>query len=277
MEDVKLIKCPICGKDVSSVAVSCPNCGHPIKDNASNLSNTREEIKETVNYSSVADYRKPKKKNGCMIGCLIFFILFMFGIGIGVSETVKHPEKYEKIGIVEEALEVDKEVAANIEDILMQCGLTNIKAIQRDELLDNIDFQGEKGYRVEANGLKNIILYLYVDNVVYSVRYFNNNLYLKGSLLSNINDFTMDIGEISEWQVLCKNKVKSILKSPSTAEFPNYKEWAFKKEKNIVTIQGYVDSQNSFGAMIRSEFQFVVDANTDIIQSFIFDGEELIK
>ena len=50
-----------------------------------------------------------------------------------------------------------------------------------------------------------------------------------------------------------------------------------KQEKNIFTVQSYVDAQNSFGAETRSNFQFVIDMDSDTIQSFIFDGEELIK
>ncbi len=48
------------------------------------------------------------------------------------------------------------------------------------------------------------------------------------------------------------------------------------KEKNIVTIQGYVDAQNSFGAEIRGVFQFIIDTDTKVVNSFIFDGQELI-
>ena len=76
---------------------------------------------------------------------------------------------------------------------------------------------------------------------------------------------------------MCQEKVKEILKSPSTAKFPVYTEWGFKQEKNIFTVQGYVDAQNSFGAETRSNFQFVIDMDSDTIQSFIFDGEELIE
>ena len=31
-----LIKCPECGKDVSTSAEACPHCGFPIKNNAAN-------------------------------------------------------------------------------------------------------------------------------------------------------------------------------------------------------------------------------------------------
>lgn len=43
-----------------------------------------------------------------------------------------------------------------------------------------------------------------------------------------------------------------------------------------MTVQGYVDAQNSFGAETRSKFQFIIDTDTNTIQSFIFDGQEMI-
>jgi len=55
------------------------------------------------------------------------------------------------------------------------------------------------------------------------------------------------------WQI-AKSMVKDKLKSPSTADFP-YAEDGYKIEKDsVIIIQGHVDSQNSFGAMIRMNF-----------------------
>ena len=48
-----------------------------------------------------------------------------------------------------------------------------------------------------------------------------------------------------------KEMVKKVLKAPTTAEF-DYKTFRYFKLNGIGTIIGTVDSQNSFGAMIRS-------------------------
>ena len=61
-----------------------------------------------------------------------------------------------------------------------------------------------------------------------------------------------------------KEVVKSRLKSPTTAEFSDVKA---SKSNGVITVSGKVDSQNSFGAMIRNNFivQFengkVIDIN----------------
>ncbi|MDD3079109.1 MAG: hypothetical protein PHH37_08395 [Paludibacter sp.] len=51
-----------------------------------------------------------------------------------------------------------------------------------------------------------------------------------------------------------KTAVKSILKSPSTAEFDNSLIRIWLMPDSSVVVKGAVDAQNSFGAMIRSNF-----------------------
>lgn len=56
-------------------------------------------------------------------------------------------------------------------------------------------------------------------------------------------------------QYACENFVKNNLKSPSTAAFPPITEMQIESDiNNIWTVNSYVDAQNSFSAMIRSQF-----------------------
>ena len=54
-------------------------------------------------------------------------------------------------------------------------------------------------------------------------------------------------------------------------------EWAFQKKDGEILIQSYVDSENSFGANLRSKFQFTINASDNTVKSFIFDGEEMLN
>ena len=61
--------------------------------------------------------------------------------------------------------------------------------------------------------------------------------------------------------MMCEDFVKESLIAPSTAKFPSSREadiWTLGKESgkydNAFRIESYVDSQNSFGAMIRSYY-----------------------
>lgn len=48
--------------------------------------------------------------------------------------------------------------------------------------------------------------------------------------------------------------VERALKAPSTAEFPTTSHANITKEGNIYKVSCFVDAQNSFGAMIRSNY-----------------------
>lgn len=53
----------------------------------------------------------------------------------------------------------------------------------------------------------------------------------------------------------CRAAVEKSLKAPTTATFQHYKQFsAAKTEEGNYTVTGYVDAQNSFGAMVRTTF-----------------------
>ena len=54
--------------------------------------------------------------------------------------------------------------------------------------------------------------------------------------------------------VICKSHVKNSLKAPSTADFPLLDFKAWKAPGQVYTIKSYVDAQNSYGAMLRSDW-----------------------
>ena len=43
------------------------------------------------------------------------------------------------------------------------------------------------------------------------------------------------------------------------------------------TIVKKVDSENAFGATLRSTFQFTLNASDNTVKSFIFDGQEMAQ
>ena len=54
------------------------------------------------------------------------------------------------------------------------------------------------------------------------------------------------------------------LKSPATAEFPTFRDnMVWKESHNTYSVKSYVDSQNSFGAMIRTDFYFLLKDSVD--------------
>ena len=58
----------------------------------------------------------------------------------------------------------------------------------------------------------------------------------------------------AKWQ--CRGFMEKTLKAPATAKFQNYNEFTARQEASgSYLVRGYVDSQNSYGAMIRTSFR----------------------
>jgi hypothetical protein len=70
----------------------------------------------------------------------------------------------------------------------------------------------------------------------------------KEQLNSYLKEHNLDL------KYICTEGVKMMLKSPSTADFPSINDFKFGIVKDQMGVQAYVDSQNWFGAQIRSDF-----------------------
>lgn len=104
---------------------------------------------------------------------------------------------------------------------------------------------------------------------------------------NNIETKQIKLGELiilneSDKQILREKTIENInnnLKSPSSANYE--KDFTYKcTEPNIIRINGYVDSPNSFGAVIRSQFiceYFAVDTIIDTLVYLKFDDTELVN
>ena len=86
----------------------------------------------------------------------------------------------------------------------------------------------------------------------------------------------MDLSEQSDYQYFTKEYVKSILKAPNSADFPNISEWSFGKNKFYISVYSYVDAQNSFGATTRSEFYFIYPTGTTYPIYVILDDQIIV-
>lgn len=178
---------------------------------------------------------------------------------------------------------VTTEQEEKINQILSEAGFGNaIAKFEHDELLDGGYSKEGKGYRadfrLEGNsGVTNVTLYLTKDNSLERLRYNTKDFYKDGKVVDNVRNYVILPSEKDEYIRFCTKNIESLLKAPSTAKFPNINHWAFGKQKGEIIIQSYVDSQNSFGAMLRTDFQFVIDIKTNTITSLLFDGKEFIK
>lgn len=276
-----LFNCSECGKEISDKAGNCPNCGCPVQTASPDNYNFSENTLNPDIFNNTYVVNK-KKKGGCLKFLIITFIAL--SIFIGLSSLMDSPNSTpDPIPASKRQSEFQSATGTTVEqedkilNILSKCGINKIKSISHDELLDDVNESNETGYRLNANGVSNIILYLKEDKSVNKIRYADNDMYSDGEVKLTINDFIITSSEKSNLQISSQGVIESILKSPSTAKFPNINEWNIWKENRKIYIQSYVDSQNSFGAELRSEFQFILSADDLNVESLIFDGEEMIN
>ena len=109
--------------------------------------------------------------------------------------------------------------------------------------------------------------------------------YKDGAVVENINNVIYTTEQQSTLISKSKEVVEQYLKAPSTAEFPGLitelDQWQIKRGENTYRVTSWVDSQNSFGAQVRSDFtityQWDGSANTEPQTiSLIIDGEQYI-
>ena len=216
---------------------------------------------------------KTKKGHGCLIG-IIVFIIFVGAITFGIIQTINHPELYEEKSKVEEAVGCSQEEAESIEDVLKKCDITDYQDVKADEGLNGAWKKNDKGFRIEIQDGMEVLMWLNKNNKVIILKYGENMLYKKGKAKAKLTDYVLSSEEVTKWEVECKSQVEAMLKSPSSAKFGG---WKYGKNKKQIIVQGYVDAENSFGAEIRSQFQFKINRKTETITSFIFDGQELMQ
>ncbi len=253
--------CKRCGKELPNGSKFCLECGEKIDSLEEIISSNTENTKPI-------SIRKPIYKRISFWIIIISFIITSISINIQLINSDINTSMKGNIFIG-----VASEEAENAKQILKECGISNIKAATRDEMLD---VDGLKGYRLstELDNIGQVCVY-FDHEKLRQVRFLSQYLYRNQKVEAVAQEFYINTDEGTKYQISCQNAIKELLKAPSTAKFPNITEWKFGKENGVVTIQSYVDAQNSFGAMMRSDFQFKF--KDDKVISLIFDGTEYIK
>ena len=105
-----LIKCPECGKEVSDNASSCPNCGFPIKEKETLAT---ANIEDNDDIESPPKSQTPKKKHGCLVGCLSVIIASV--VFVGVMLTIANNSTKIWDSTVVTGIETNKEAKQDLE------------------------------------------------------------------------------------------------------------------------------------------------------------------
>lgn len=212
-------------------------------------------------------------KKGCLLLVLGFFAILVISTIFAINnadEIGATPN-----GKIAKSLDTTPENGETIINVFKEIGIDENVNIKHDELLDNAHFEGEKGYRLNTKDASNIILYMNADGTISSMVYADNELYKENTVKAKLNDFIITDLEKAQLRTSTMKYIDDILKAPSTAKYTGLSDWKFAKQNGETIIQGAVDSQNGFGAMLKSEFQLIIkDGN---VSSLIFDGQEYMK
>ncbi len=205
---------------------------------------------------------KTKKiKVGKLIGIyfVIAIIIGVFGAILSSSVNDEKPKNTPQIPkdvkLIMDTCDTTQEKANDILTVLTNCEILDIQDFTHDEMLDNIDNEGDTGYRITSEGLTNIILYLNKDKNVYIVRYAGVDMYSNGEYKTKLSYFYLTSSQKANLETSSKNYVKAILMSPTSADFPWF-DWdiSLNAFSQIATVSSYVDADNAFGTEVRTYF-----------------------
>ncbi|MFC4805750.1 hypothetical protein [Filifactor villosus] len=214
---------------------------------------------------------KKRKAPGCLT---IIVLLLMLGVYASVRNNVGPSVQISKIEGV--SAEQNEKIAQVLEKIGVKSYM-----IEHDEMLDEEEGEGSKGYRISGtiNGTnsKNIIVYTDSTGNLLRVRWADKDFYKDGKTVAVLTDYFLTDEEEIMLKTQAEIMVKDILAAPSTAKFPGYAEYVMEKTPDKYIVGSYVDAQNGFGAMLRSEFMIRISRKDNKVLSFIFDGKELVK
>lgn len=107
---------------------------------------------------------------------LLVVLVILIGVISSIAVAVKNTESESS-----RVMRITGVTQTQVNDILkiIHDNSFYVASIEHDPGLDNMDFQGEKGFRIKTINESNVILYLDADNTVYSVRYMDKNIYSK--------------------------------------------------------------------------------------------------
>jgi len=282
--------CQQCGAQNPDMAKFCGVCGaeFPIDGSWVQIPTQFQQSQFPVSspYSDQTS-QKPKKKMSTFTACIwiVICLACIFSATISIFNKPKSSTSTSEVNAsqTKEIIPVSSstpEIEKSIKVIMDNTGLSESDAMLAFETIKSVGFENVgkmtlsretenvKAYMgsLNCNGIitetciENILITI-AENKIYSISSEDIIFYdmSKGGKIDDVANYKLDQLEISLYQQTTIEKVKSGLKAPSTAQFPgiflNADKWFVSRNHDIVTVQSYVDSQNSFGAMIRSNFK----------------------
>ena len=171
----------------------------------------------------------------------------------------------------EEQFSKDNDISVDLAtNILAACESIGITSDKMSGFGPYEDWSNGKRYTFDYADY-NFLVYLNQDETVNSINSGTIKFFENGAAVSNVNDKIVSSTQRGLIIISAQEDVENNLKAPTTAEFPGEvleaDQWNVSRDGTTYVITSYVDAQNSFGAMIRSNFQVTYewDGSTDTV------------
>jgi hypothetical protein len=186
------------------------------------------------------------------------------------------PEPPKALELFMEKEDMTLEQAQEAIDVLNQVGIEDIQRL--DYLKD--DPPG-KLYVTNYGHFEEIRIYVSNDKTIKRVLDEINDISfwsdLNGGFVRKVTDFFIDEDEKKPFIQIALDFVPRGLKAPSTAQFPDVtsNDWKVSRYGKYVEVESWVDAQNSFGALIRSDILMQIHYETKEVLYLSIGGEHV--
>lgn len=281
-----LITCPECHGQVSDKAAVCPHCGYPLPSYQTDSTKMEPCVPITPAEAEPTPYKRTvppakKQKTGVIVAAVLLVLLsvvFVFWLSQEPQEEKDYKAVVEKIctacGIKVESVTLSSSYAGGEKRYSVSVSSESSAPASAADLYGiavNVAAVGWGNENIKA-GFPTFVFqdctYTFQrqqafrdGRLVYQAKDeddFQGSFYERSDNTYNNDDIKAGV------YVLAEKCVKNHLKAPSTAKFSEMWECAFQKgDGNIYMMTGYVESQNSYGAMLQEQWSIMAEVNGD--------------
>ena len=217
-------------------------------------------------------------------------------VGILLASNSMNDENTNIVNTQNENMTEEKAVKQNdkvIKLIVKKCDISEEEADQVKKDFESVGINELNGFtEFEGAGVEGMKSFKYTSKTVsgtliltndgtnYTTNYISSgDITLfdssKGGVLDNISRYYLSDDEKSLYFYQSEELIKQCLRSPSSADFPNWYSgsWQIARRDDVITIVSYVDAQNAFGAMIQSKFVLQFSYANQLCTYCQLDGE----
>lgn len=214
--------------------------------------------------AKICPYCKSKQGIGCG-GAIVLVVLIVVFCGIFFGKDKSDPDSvissssentiaFQDSISSETGLDADKSM--HIKSLLDEAELSGYRSISKFSSDEEYDY-----YYIETSA-ETFVLTLDKAGEVDELNIKLSSappLISGGTVEHKYSEYTISRDMKNALRVECQLQLaNSVLKSPSSAEYPAISGWSFAKdfETGYIYVSSYVDADNSFGAKIRGHFEF---------------------